>query len=167
MEITYWVTSELSLDLECEFSYDALDPLAVTLVLGLDGERPVRWVFCRQLLADGMVTRVGEGEVVLWPMLDEDGERSSFCVRVGAGDRVALFEVPTDPVGQWLAGTWAMVPRVRSPRVAYGPAGSVGDGDLDAQGGAATGRGVDGQLAVEGRHPVREARHAAPTVGDC
>ncbi|KOV92007.1 MULTISPECIES: SsgA family sporulation/cell division regulator [unclassified Streptomyces] len=111
LEITHWVTSELARELNCEFSYDTSDPLAVTLVLDTDGEHPVRWVFCRQLLADGLVARVGEGDVVVWPLPDEDGEQSAFCVRVGVGDRSALFEVPAGPVGQWLAGTWAMVPR--------------------------------------------------------
>ncbi|GGM13760.1 hypothetical protein GCM10010129_67310 [Streptomyces fumigatiscleroticus] len=111
LEITRWVTSELSLELNCEFSYDTCDPLAVTLTLDTDDERPVRWVFCRQLLADGLITRAGEGEVVIWPLLDDNGERSSFCLRVGGGDRTALFEIPTEPVGEWLAGTWTMVPR--------------------------------------------------------
>ncbi|MGW0812763.1 SsgA family sporulation/cell division regulator [Streptomyces viridiviolaceus] len=111
LEITHWVTTELSLDLNCEFTYDTSDPLAVTLVLDSDGERPVRWIFCRQLLADGLVARVGEGEVVLWPLFDSDGERSTFCLRVGGGDRTALFEIPIEPIGQWLARTWEMVPR--------------------------------------------------------
>ncbi|MFD6530990.1 SsgA family sporulation/cell division regulator [Streptomyces sp. NPDC060184] len=112
LEITHWVTPELDLDLTCAFSYDTSDPLAVTLELDTGGPRPVRWVFCRQLLADGMTARSGEGSVVLWPLLDADDERfSSFCVRVGAGDRTALFEIPVEPVGRWLARTWAMVPR--------------------------------------------------------
>ncbi|MEV0175499.1 SsgA family sporulation/cell division regulator [Streptomyces sp. NPDC050803] len=111
LEITHWVTSELSLMLNCEFSYDAQDPLAVTLVLDSDGGRPVRWIFCRQLLTEGMTARAGEGDVVLWPLLDSDGEASSFCVRVGGGERTALFEIPAEPVREWLAGTFAMVPR--------------------------------------------------------
>ncbi|MGW0856629.1 SsgA family sporulation/cell division regulator [Streptomyces sp. NPDC002690] len=112
LEITHWVTSDLDLDLKCEFSYDTSDPLAVTLNLDTEGPRPVRWVFCRDLLADGMAARRGEGSVVLWPLLDGDDERfSSFCVRVGAGDRTALFEIPVEPVCRWLASTWALVPR--------------------------------------------------------
>ncbi|MFF0050777.1 SsgA family sporulation/cell division regulator [Streptomyces sp. NPDC005498] len=110
LEITQWLTSQFPLPLACELSYDTEDPLAVTLVFDPDGERPVRWVFCRQLLADGLVTRVGRGDVVLWPMGSE-GERSSFCVRVGVGHRAALFEIPTEPVGRWLAGTLAWVPQ--------------------------------------------------------
>ncbi|MER6120662.1 SsgA family sporulation/cell division regulator [Streptomyces sp. NPDC001743] len=110
LEITHWVTHELALDLDCEFTYDTSDPLAVTLVLGADSERSVRWIFCRQLLADGLTARVGEGEVVLWPLLDGEGEPATFCARVG-GARTALLEIPARPVGQWLARTYAMVPR--------------------------------------------------------
>ncbi|MFF3606776.1 SsgA family sporulation/cell division regulator [Streptomyces sp. NPDC002463] len=110
LEITLWGTSELPLELNCEFSYDTRDPLAVTLILNSDGERPVRWNLCRRLLADGLVSRVGEGDVVLWPLFDRDGEQPSFCVRLGGGDRAALFEVPTEPVSRWLARTWDMVP---------------------------------------------------------
>ncbi|MFG2357046.1 SsgA family sporulation/cell division regulator [Streptomyces sp. NPDC048521] len=110
LEITHWVTSELTLTLDCEISYDTHDPLAVTLVLDTDGPRPVRWVFSRDLLADGMTARVGEGDVVLWPVCDLDGEASSFCMRVG-DVHTALFEIPAEPVTEWLAGTYAMVPR--------------------------------------------------------
>ncbi|MGV9915455.1 SsgA family sporulation/cell division regulator [Streptomyces tendae] len=110
LKIAHWVTPDLLVVLKCEFSYDPADPLAVTLDLDTDGARAVRWIFCRQLLADGLVSRVGEGDVVLWPLLDDNGERSSFCLRVGAGEHVALFEVPAAPVGRWLARTWAMVP---------------------------------------------------------
>ncbi|SEE58498.1 SsgA family sporulation/cell division regulator [Streptomyces sp. TLI_105] len=110
LESTLWVTTELPLDLTCEFSYDTSDPLAVTLVLDSEGERPVRWNFCRQLLADGLVARAGQGEVVLWPLPAADNEPASFCVQVGGRGRMALFEIPSEPVAQWLARTWAMVP---------------------------------------------------------
>jgi hypothetical protein len=108
LEITHHVTSSLAVRLNCAFSYRTDDPLAVTLVFGDDTEWPVRWVLCRELLAAGLVSRQGEGEVVLWPAPDDDGP-SSFCLRVG-GDRTALFEIPVGPVAEWLAGTYAMVP---------------------------------------------------------
>ncbi len=111
LEITHWVTPTLARELKCAFSYDTGDPLAVTLVLDADGERPVRWNLCRDLLADGMVAEAGEGEVVLWPLFDAESGRSTFCVRVGGGDRTALFEIPAEPVAEWLARTWAVVPR--------------------------------------------------------
>lgn len=110
LEITHWVFSELDLPLQCEFSYDTQDPLAVTLVLDTEGVRPVTWALSRDLLAEGMTARVGEGDVTCWPVLDHDGEPSSFCVRVGSTHK-AVFEIPAEPVVSWLARTYDMVPR--------------------------------------------------------
>ena len=113
LEIARWLSSDLALTLSCEFSYAEHDPFAVTLVLGTDGELPVRWILSRDLLADGLTARSGEGDVVLWPMYDRpDGEASSLCMRLGnSSTRTALFEMPAEPVAQWLARTYAMVPR--------------------------------------------------------
>ncbi len=110
LEITHWVISELDLPLNCEFSYDTRDPLAITLVFDTDAEDPVRWIFSRELLAEGMTAPAGEGDVVLWPELYQDGEPSAFCVQVGSV-RTALFEIPIEPVAQWLAQTYDMVPQ--------------------------------------------------------
>ncbi|MEV7077910.1 SsgA family sporulation/cell division regulator [Streptomyces sp. NPDC093516] len=109
LEITHWVTPELDLPLYCEFVYDSQDPLAVTVVLDTQGVRPVTWVLSRDLLSEGMTARAGTGDVVLWPLIDHDGESSSFCLRVGSGPTV-LFEVPAEPVASWLARTYDMVP---------------------------------------------------------
>ncbi|MFF0050741.1 SsgA family sporulation/cell division regulator [Streptomyces sp. NPDC005498] len=109
------MNSEHSLGLHCELSYDAEIPLAVALAFDAGGERPVRWVLDRQLLADGLTTLVGDGEVALWPMPDSGTGRSSFCLRVGERDRAALFEIPAEPVVRWLASTWNLVPRGTEP----------------------------------------------------
>lgn len=112
LEIAQWLSCELALRLSCEFSYAEQDPLAVTLVLDTDGQRPVRWVLSRDLLADGLSARSGEGDVMLWPMYDlPDGEASSsFYLRLGSV-HAALFEIPAEAVAQWLSHTYAMVPR--------------------------------------------------------
>ncbi|CAG6390675.1 SsgA family sporulation/cell division regulator [Streptomyces cocklensis] len=108
--ITQWVIPSLALRLTCELSYDTRDPLAVALALDATGEHPVRWVFSRDLLAEGLTCRSGEGDVVLWPVYARDGRPRSFCVRVG-GLRTALFEIPAEPVAMWLAATYTMTPK--------------------------------------------------------
>ncbi|MGV9456857.1 SsgA family sporulation/cell division regulator [Streptomyces sp. NPDC003635] len=108
LEITHWVTPALPFRLSCEFSYDTQDPLAVTLLLDSDGERPVRWILLRELLAEGITARSGEGDVVIWPVPDQDGEPSSFRVLLGS-DHTALFEIPVEPVQEWLSGTYSLV----------------------------------------------------------
>jgi hypothetical protein len=110
LEITQWVAPGLAVPRNCELSYDAGDPLAVTVDFGVDGAQPVRWSFSRDLLADGIALRSGNGDVVLWPVhgTDGTGTPASFRVRLGS-TRTALFEFPLGPVAWWLAGTYALV----------------------------------------------------------
>ncbi|GGQ98649.1 SsgA family sporulation/cell division regulator [Streptomyces flaveolus] len=109
LEITYRATPALAVTLNCRLSYRTDDPLAVTLVLDTDGERPVRWVFGRDLLAEGMTCASGGGEVTLWPAPGDEEGPSVLCLRVGDA-RTALFELPVAPVADWLADTYALVP---------------------------------------------------------
>ncbi|MFD9286592.1 SsgA family sporulation/cell division regulator [Streptomyces mirabilis] len=109
LQIRHWVSSGLARTLNCEISYSSEDPLAVTMVFNTDAACPVGWVFSRELLADGLNARVGEGDVVLWPMHDHDGDLTSFCVRIGSA-RTAMFEIAAEPVVNWLDQTYEMVP---------------------------------------------------------
>ncbi|GHB11240.1 hypothetical protein GCM10010330_76520 [Streptomyces tendae] len=111
LDVARWLSPELALTLSCEFSYAEQDPFAVTVVLDADGKRPVRWVLSRDLLADGLSARTGEGDVMVWPMYDlPDGGAPSFCLRL-VNTVAAVFEIPTEPVAQWLAHTYTLVPR--------------------------------------------------------
>ncbi|MFE7752732.1 SsgA family sporulation/cell division regulator [Streptomyces sp. NPDC057428] len=111
LEIARWLSPELALRLSCEFSYAEQDPFAVTLVFDTGSECPVRWVLSRDMLADGLSALSGEGDVALWPLYDlPDGVASSFCLRL-VNTSTALFEIPSEPVAQWLERTYAMVPQ--------------------------------------------------------
>ncbi|MFE6895202.1 SsgA family sporulation/cell division regulator [Streptomyces sp. NPDC057694] len=107
--ITHWVAHRLALPITCEFSFSAKDPCAVTLIFDAESERPVRWVFARELLAEGLTGLAGGGHAVLWPGTDASGQ-ASLWVEVGAA-RTALFEIPAEPVATWLADTYTTVPR--------------------------------------------------------
>jgi hypothetical protein len=106
---TYWVAKRLPVMISCEFSYDMRDPYAVTLILDSEGEHPVRWVFSRELLADGLTGSVGEGDVTVWPESD-GGEGWSLWLEVGRDPHTALFEMPAEPVTEWLLATYRLVP---------------------------------------------------------
>jgi hypothetical protein len=55
-----------------ELSYDSSDPYALTVCFYLhDG--PVPWTFARELLSGGLVEPTGDGDVHVWPCLDDDG----------------------------------------------------------------------------------------------
>lgn len=110
VEITHWVVGRLPVPIVCELSYSPQDPYAVTLIFDAESERPVRWVFARELLTEGLTVKVGHGDVSVWPEHEPDG-RSMVWVEVGNARQKALFEMPALPVAQWLAGTYALVPR--------------------------------------------------------
>jgi hypothetical protein len=60
-----WVRAELQAEaVEVQMTYDPLDPLAVSLSL-VGVERDERWVFARDLLADGLrsLVPVGDGNI--------------------------------------------------------------------------------------------------------
>jgi hypothetical protein len=113
VQITHWIARRLPVPIFCEFSYDSADPLAVTLIFDSEGEYPVRWVFARELLTEGLTARSGQGEVEIWPV-HVDGRRSLW-IQVGNArtGRTALFEVPAQPVAQWLGPSYGLVPRSR------------------------------------------------------
>ncbi|GLX49159.1 sporulation-specific cell division protein SsgB [Streptomyces hygroscopicus subsp. hygroscopicus] len=113
VQITHWVGRRFPVPIACEFSYDSADPLAVTMILDSDGEYPVRWVFARELMTEGLTARSGQGEVEIWPTHSE-GQRALW-VRVANARtrRTAFFEMPAQPIAQWLASSYALVPRGR------------------------------------------------------
>ncbi|MDN3029671.1 SsgA family sporulation/cell division regulator [Streptomyces sp. S.PB5] len=96
--------------MNCEFSYHPRDPFAITLIFDAEGEWPVRWVFARELLTEGLTAKAGQGDVTVWP---EHGPEEGYMVwvEVGSASHKALFEIPALPVAQWLASTYALVPR--------------------------------------------------------
>ncbi|GLX49101.1 hypothetical protein Shyhy01_20510 [Streptomyces hygroscopicus subsp. hygroscopicus] len=106
---TYWVAKRFPVAIWCEFSYDVRDPYAVTLILNSEGEHPVRWVFSRELLADGLTNGAGEGDVAVWP--ENDGADGWFLwVEVGRAPHTARFELPAETVAEWLLQTYRLVP---------------------------------------------------------
>lgn len=98
-----------ALPLTATLHYDAADPLAVTALFDDGGKKPVRWVFSRALLVTGMDRLTGNGDVVIWPTFDDDGERAIHIqLRSPHGD--ALLEAPADALETFLSSTSRLVP---------------------------------------------------------
>jgi Streptomyces sporulation and cell division protein, SsgA len=55
-----------------DLAFDASDPYAVGVVFRTTGG-PVRWTFARELLSDGLCEPAGDGDVHVWPCLDDCG----------------------------------------------------------------------------------------------
>ena len=65
-----------TVDLRADFGYDAADPWAVAITFrGGSGRstEPVTWAVGRDLLLGGLTDPTGEGDVQLFPSVDENG----------------------------------------------------------------------------------------------
>ncbi|MCK2239537.1 MULTISPECIES: SsgA family sporulation/cell division regulator [unclassified Crossiella] len=56
---------------EVELGYSTTDPYAVRAVFNPGGSASVEWILARDLLADGLISDSGEGDVRMWPILDQ------------------------------------------------------------------------------------------------
>ena len=88
--------------------YQPRDPYAVTAVL-LTRDGPISWVFARDLLDEGLVHEVGDGDVQVSPVRDDDGH-STMQLRLSSPDGVAVLEASTDGVLEFLARSYGLVP---------------------------------------------------------
>jgi hypothetical protein len=76
--------------LETELSYDPADPLAVSATFSTVAGQ-VRWTFGRELLIEGLVEPVGDGDVHVWPCVDNDGN-SVVIIELCSPDGEALVQ---------------------------------------------------------------------------
>jgi hypothetical protein len=89
--------------LDAELRYDRSDPLAVTLAIGTQCDDPVVWVFARELLAIGITSAAGEGDIAIEPA-DRD-------IRITlATDCLATMLAPRDRVVEFLVESFTCVP---------------------------------------------------------
>jgi hypothetical protein len=97
-------TGEATLD--AELRYDLSDPLAVSLAIGTQCEEPVVWVFARDLLAAGITSPTGEGDITIEPA---DGVAPEVRITL-ATDCLATLLAPRDRVVEFLVETFTRVP---------------------------------------------------------
>ena len=82
--------------LETELSYDPADPLAVSATFSTVAGQ-VRWTFGRDLLIEGLLEPVGDGDVHVWPCVDNDGN-SVVIIELCSPDGEALVQGRTADV---------------------------------------------------------------------
>ena len=88
-----------------ELEYDTLDPYAVAVVLHA-GANAVRWLFGRDLLADGLLARCGDGDVRIGPA----GDPALVVVELSSPDGAAVLEAPAKEIAAFLDRTYDVVP---------------------------------------------------------
>lgn len=102
------VTQGGSVHVPAELSYDPADPYAVTATFRADGDA-VAWTFSRDLLDEGLLAPVGEGDVAIWPCSDDDGE--AVCIALSSPFGQALLEAQRHEVEAFIVRSFNAVPR--------------------------------------------------------
>ena len=98
-----------SVALPALLSYDPADPWAVEITFGWPSGT-VRWLVGRDLLLQGMTDPAGEGDVLLWPSIDDCG-RAAVVLELSSPHGRLVTQVPTSELGAFLARTLAAVPQ--------------------------------------------------------
>ncbi len=126
MNISATVSAELGLrlvaaeqtvvPLVASLHYSASDPYAIRMAFHVGPEEPVEWIFARELLADGMATLEGDGDVQIWPSspaMGPDGEirgpLSVLNLKLSSPFGEAHFEAPADAISNFLDRTYSIV----------------------------------------------------------
>ena len=112
--------------------YSGSDPYAVRMAFHVGTDEPVEWIFARDLLAAGIESRQGEGDVQVWPSAASVAETGDLEV-IGAPEsrgipgRVlnielsspfgqACFEAPAEAMAAFLQRTYQIVPAGQESR---------------------------------------------------
>ncbi|MFF5703837.1 SsgA family sporulation/cell division regulator [Streptomyces sp. NPDC012794] len=97
--------------LQLRLTYAPTDPLAVRAVILHAGTRLACWHFERQMLADGLVRPVGEGDVLFRPVDGADGRALRIELRGAcpSGQGRAVLLADADAVAAFLRRTYAVV----------------------------------------------------------
>lgn len=101
-------TAGATTPLQTELRYDAQDPYAVTATFQtIAGE--VGWTFARDLLVSGMDEPSGDGDVHVWPCLD-DRAQAVVVIELCSPDGEALVQGRTGDFRSFLEETIDVVP---------------------------------------------------------
>jgi hypothetical protein len=87
--------------------YAADDPYAIRVAFHVGDDDPVEWIFARELLTVGVVRRVGDGDVQVWPA-DEVSD-GALNLSLSSPFGTAHFEAPLAPLTDFLNRTYAIV----------------------------------------------------------
>jgi hypothetical protein len=93
--------------LETELTYDARDPFAVSAIFNTIAGQ-VRWTFGRDLLIGGLNEPTGDGDVHVWPCMDDDA-RPVVIIELCSPDGEALVQARTPDVATFVRRTTALV----------------------------------------------------------
>jgi len=97
-----------SIDLPAFFEYDPSDPWAVGITFRGPDEQ-IRWVVARDLLVQGLTDPAGEGDIQVWPSIDERGS-AAVVMELHSPDGRLVTQLETHALYRFLTRTLALVP---------------------------------------------------------
>ncbi len=107
MQLTMRMITEMATTkVPTRLRYSCADPYAVAVVFHSEGAYPIEWIFARDLLAAGLATAAGDGDVRVWPA--ESGDLVFLELRSPSGQ--AVFAAQIEPLEDFLVWTERLVP---------------------------------------------------------
>jgi hypothetical protein len=97
-----------SLAARIHLSYDPWDPYAVVMAIRVAGAEEVRWMFSRELLAEGTRCSSGMGDVTVAPCPEAPSHLLHVTLRTDVS--AAVLEFRLAPIDEFLASTYELVP---------------------------------------------------------
>jgi hypothetical protein len=97
-----------SLAARIHLSYGPGDPYAVVMVIRVPGNAEVRWMFSRDLLAEGIRCSSGMGDVTVTPCPEVPSDLLHMTLRNDVSS--AVMEMRLAPIKEFLRSTYELVP---------------------------------------------------------
>ncbi len=99
---------QTSAPVDCELRYTMADSLAITATFSTLTQS-VSWTFARCLLDQGRYRPTGEGDIVVRPAIDDEGQ-AAVGIKLSSPDGSAVLRMPAFEVAHFLDMTKALVP---------------------------------------------------------
>jgi hypothetical protein len=91
---------------DVNLDYDPKDPHAIRITLALLGSDPVTWLVGRALLANGLTSPSGEGDIRVAPVSDD-----TALLEFRSADGEAWFRILIPEIAEFLEDTYEVVPQ--------------------------------------------------------
>jgi hypothetical protein len=92
------------------FRFDPDMPAAITVEFLAERGPSLVWHIGRGLLHQGLTAMSGSCDVRMWPALPRERPSSWLLLESQEQEVEALFEVPSEPLAQWLDATYLVAP---------------------------------------------------------
>ena len=94
--------------LVASLDFCADDPYAIKMSFHVGTDEPVEWIFARELLAKGLESRAGDGDVKVWPEETTGADILNIALSSPFGE--AHFEAPMSATAEFLRSTYGIIP---------------------------------------------------------